>query len=120
MLAAIVGLQLKPDRRAFHWTAGPSFKTVYFAHGATSYGYLTPEMCQARGLDQRLARVFLDGVDVTDLRVLACDDRRGYIEIVARDARGTCHCDAFGRVAHARRYGRVVVTFTPAPMQWPA
>lgn len=76
-----------------------------------TYGYLTPDICHDRGLDNARARVFLDGVDVTDQRVQACDDRRGYIEVFSRNAQGGYFADHTGGLARERRYGHVRVTF---------
>lgn len=78
---------------------------------STTYGYLTPAICLDRGLDNAKARVFLDGVDVTDLKVQVADDRRGYIECLARNAQGG-HYIIGGSLARERRYGHVVVTFS--------
>ena len=79
---------------------------------ADTYGYLTPDICQDRGLDHAKAHVFLDGVDVTRaFNVQAADDRRGYIEIFSRNAQGGHFPDHTGHLARERRYGHVRVTF---------
>ena len=70
-------------------------------------------MCADRGLNCGVARVFLDGEDVTGLRVCACDDRAGYIEIFKHNARGEyCLDDSGCQLARERRYGHVRVTFS--------
>ncbi len=71
------------------------------------------DICNDRGLNSASAQVFLDGVDVTGLRVAALDDQAGYIELYKRDAFGKCQLDDTGwQIARGRRYGHVVVRFT--------
>lgn len=77
-----------------------------------TFGYLSPSLCLGRGLNPSTAKVFLDGVDVTAQRVLACDDRAGFVEVLARNARGYWYLDGTGsQLARVRRYGQVRVTF---------
>jgi hypothetical protein len=88
---------------------------------STTYGYLTPEIVVARGYDNTSVRVYLDGVDVTTPQkphgaILACDDRAGFIEFIARDWNGNCRRDPADptKLARERRYGHVQVTMSKA------
>jgi hypothetical protein len=73
----------------------------------TAYGYVDVERAQARGWWP--ARVYLDGVDVSN-DCAALDDREGWVELMERDARGR-HFIRAGQIAKARRAG--VVAFIP-------
>lgn len=82
-----------------------------------TYGYVDVENCQrVCGRSSLDAHVFFNGVDVTSRdrphgTVLACDDRRGYIEVLSRNASGQHYADGAGSLARERQYGRVVLTF---------
>lgn len=93
---AVVALQAKPD-------------------AALTYGYLDPTNCLAvTGHPPVLARVAFNGtpIDLTEWRVMACDDRVGYVEVLKRDARGGFYVDPkTGHFAREKRAGHVVVTF---------
>lgn len=101
-----VGAWLQPNR----WWNGVDLATDA-DRTVVTYGYLTPDICAARGLDSASARVFLDGVDVTPLRVQACDDRRGYLDILKVNAHGRHYLGPDQRIACERRHGQVRVTF---------
>lgn len=79
-----------------------------------TYGYLTPEIVAARGFNNATVRVFLNGVEVTQCgaKILACDDRAGYIDILATDWSGNWRRDPLdpSRLAKERRHGLVQVT----------
>ncbi len=81
------------------------------ASRVATYGYLTPEICFARGLENARAHVFFNGEDVTKhLRVMAAHDERGYIDILKRNPTGGFYFEN-GELARERRYGHVRVTF---------
>jgi len=83
------------------------------ADPSPTFGYLTPEIVTARGYDNTRVRVFFDGRDVTSLnQVIACDDREGWIEVLAKDWTGNYRRDPHDptKVARERRYGSVRVT----------
>lgn len=88
---------------------------VLVANGdaSTTYGYLDKQICLARGLDPRNARVFLDCVDVTTThQVMALNDRLGFIEILKR-RNGALHKDPLtGELERERLYGLVSVQFS--------
>jgi hypothetical protein len=85
------------------------------AETETTFGYLTPEIVRARGYDNGSVRVYLDGRELTSRTpretIMACDDRAGYVELLARDWRHRLFTDPFtGKLARERRYGLVRVS----------
>lgn len=90
------------------------FAAVVATYGVVAkdetYGYLDVETAFARGLSPQRARVFLNGVDVTDLKVQAADDRAGYIEVFERNANGQIIARN-GHLVRVRRHGLVKVVF---------
>lgn len=80
-----------------------------------TYGYLAAATCFERtGHSASDVRIAFDGanLDLRDQRVMAADDRAGYIEVLLRDANGSAYVDPVTqRLARRKRYGQVVVTF---------
>lgn len=85
---------------------------------APTYGYLDPTNCLAvTGHRQESVRIAFNGaaIDLAEWRVLACDDRAGYVDVLKRDARHAFYLDPrTGHWAREKRSGRVVVTFQDA------
>jgi hypothetical protein len=98
--------------------------SLFAGPAPTSFGYIDVESARARGYDPATARVFVNGVEVTvsdrhasgkRVMVMACDDKAGYIEVLARDVNGDLKFDrTTGEFARRRVYGSVRLTMSPS------
>lgn len=122
MLGAVVAASPKPSVVAIHVTDPLGTPAAIAAavdqalkpRLSWTWGYLTPDIVTANGYDNTTVRVFLDGHEVTreGRTILACDDRVGYIEVLAKDWAGHYRRDEGDptKLARERLYGHVRVT----------